>query len=143
MDESSRDIYNRFGPSHLLFDPRKDEMKLISDLAVNYLFWAVMIYIITLPISRRVVRTWMGILGIVLVAVQVMLSLTETTLPEYSSYTFTEYEIIYYCHTLFPGITAALCLLAEYLYVDKDETTMAVLSDIYHQQKVNSTHYLL
>lgn len=52
MDEAQRDLYNRFGPSNLAFDPRKDEMKLISDISVSYVFWAVVAYLLTIPIGK-------------------------------------------------------------------------------------------
>eukprot|EP01036_Dinobryon_divergens_P032264 gene32264-41815_t len=41
MDETQRDIYNRFGERDLTFDPRKDEIKLICDIGVTYVFWVV------------------------------------------------------------------------------------------------------
>ncbi len=65
MDETSRDLYNRYGalPSYS-FDPRKDELRLISDTSLAYLFWAVVVYIMTLPVSSRSCRTWLLILGI-------------------------------------------------------------------------------
>lgn len=64
MDESTRDMYSRFGAMESYeFDPRKDELKLLSDIAMNYLFWMVVVYVMTLPVSSRSCRTWIAILG--------------------------------------------------------------------------------
>jgi DnaJ-class molecular chaperone len=41
MDEQQRDLYNRFGDSNLKFDPRQDELKLLSGIAAVYIFWLV------------------------------------------------------------------------------------------------------
>ncbi len=65
MDENYRDIYNRFGLlSSFDFDPRKDDLKLLTDVSLTYLFWGVVAYIVTLPTSARACRTWITIVGI-------------------------------------------------------------------------------
>ena len=140
MDESQRDAYNRFGPEALDFDPRKDEMKLISDLATVYLFWIVIGYLSTLSAGSKASRTWLMILGIGMVAVDVAFLLTEFTIPEaiYSVFpsSLTEYEVRFYIQSLFPAIIMILRALAESLYVDVDQTSIAVLKDVFFHQKV-------
>lgn len=137
MDEEQRDIYNRFGGSSLDFDPRKDELKLIADVGVGYLFWAVTGYIMTIPVGARACRTWIMILGVVMLAVEVSFKLTETALPAWAPESLTEYELVFYLHASFPLLIAALRILAEALYVDADQTSNLVLKEIYMHQKVS------
>lgn len=136
MDEAQRDIYNRFGPNHLDFDPRKDEMKLISDVMVVYLFWIVTGYLMTLPSGARASKTWIMIIGIVLMATEVCFRLTEMALPPWFPSSVTESQLIFYLHCAFPIVVALLRAVAESLYVDTDATSMAVLKEVYNQQKV-------
>ena len=136
MDEAQRDIYNRFGTNFLEFDPRKDEMKLIADTGVVYLFWIVVGYIMTLPRSARACRPWLGILGVALLAAEVCFQLTETALPEWTQYSLTEYELLFILQSFFPCLVASLRCLAEYLYVDVDMTSIAVLKEVHNHQKV-------
>lgn len=136
MDESQRDIYNRFGPGAIAFDPRKDEMKLISDIGVVYLFWTVSGYLMTLPVGARASRTWMVILGIALLAVQVSFCLTETQLPAaWVPERLTEHEVVLGLHCLFPLLIVCLRILAESMYVDADATSIAVLKELCDHQK--------
>lgn len=136
MDEEHRDMYNRFGSSSFDFDPRKDELKLMTDVAVEYLFFGLTAYLMTLPLGARSARTWLTILGIVMLAVEVMFKLTETTLPDWMPETLTEHEVIFYLHSFFPLVVALLRMLSESLYVDVDQTALAVLKEVYLQQKV-------
>lgn len=136
MDEEHRDMYNRFGSSSFEFDPRKDELKLMTDVAVEYLFFGLTAYLMTLPLGARSARTWLTILGIVMLAVEVMFKLTETTLPDWMPETLTEHEVIFYLHSFFPLVVTLLRMLSESLYVDVDQTALAVLKEVYLQQKV-------
>jgi hypothetical protein len=110
MDEGTRDIYNRFGPVDLHFDPRKDEIKLIADIAVVYLTWAVLGYLMTIPAGAKASRTWLLILGVAMLAVEVAFKLTETTLPQWAPESLTEYELIWFMHAAFPGTNLAYAL---------------------------------
>lgn len=132
-----RDTYNRFGPDHLEFDPRKDEMQLIADVSIEFLFWGVIAYVMTLPQSARASRTWIIILGIVLLAIEVFLLLTETTIPNWLPPTLTEYELLFYLHSAFALVIVILSALSKSLYVDADKTSIAVLKEIYDHQKVS------
>eukprot|EP01038_Epipyxis_sp_PR26KG_P010525 gene10525-14141_t len=138
MDEQQRDIYNRFGDQGLDFDPRKDEMKLISDMSLVYLFWGVTAYIMTLPIGARTSRNWIIIFGIAVLAVEVCFRLTETVTPKWLPDTMTESEIIFYLHMLFPLAITFFRGLAQYLYVDIDQTSIAVLKGVSQNQKAMS-----
>jgi curved DNA-binding protein CbpA len=127
MDEQQRDLYNRFGDSNLKFDPRQDELKLLSGIAAVYIFWLVISYIFTLPIGAKSSRIWVSIVGITMLIVEVSLCLTESSLPNWMPKTLTEFELIRYMHCLFPAILAGLRCLSEYLYVDIDQTSLQAL----------------
>jgi len=136
MDEEHRDMYNRFGSSSFEFDPRKDELKLMTDVAVVYMYFGLTTYLMTLPLGARSARTWLAILGIVMLAVEVTFKLTETALPDWMPETLTEHELVFYMHSFFPLMVALLRMLSESLYVDVDQTALAVLKEVYLQQKV-------
>lgn len=153
MDEELREAYNRFGEAALQFDPRKDELKLMTDIGLVYIFWIFCGYLFTLPVASQASRTWMVILGIALFAVEIAFSLFAMNIPDLGAgvapsndsmilttwlpVTLTEYELIFYLHSTFPFILALLRLLAQWLYVDRDETSIAVLKQICSHQKVS------
>jgi len=130
MDESKRDIYNRFGPTSLSFDPRQDELKLLSGVGVAYLFWIVTAYISTMPIAARASRTWVAIVGIVILVIEVALCLTESTIPSWMPKYMTEAELVLLLHTIFPAFIVGLRCLAESLYVDIDQATKDLLEKV-------------
>jgi hypothetical protein len=136
MDEGQRDVYNRFGLDSLAFDPRLDELKLLSSLAAVYLFWLVSTYIVTIPIGSRAARTWVAIFGIGVLILEISLCLTESSLPSWTPATLTEQELMRNIHSIFPFIIIAFANLATYLYVDIDKTSIAVLKQLSQHQKV-------
>jgi len=136
MDEELRDTYNRFGSHNLEFDPRKDEMKLIADVAVKYIFFGIVMYIMTIPNSNRASRTWIIILGIALLAIEASFLLTDTSIPIWMPKFLTEYELLFYLDSAFPLVIVLLSALAKSLYVDVDQTTVSVLHEILISQKL-------
>jgi hypothetical protein len=138
MDEEKRDLYNRFGGNHLDFDPRKDEIKLIADIATQYLAWGVLAYLATIPAGARACRTWLAILAVVMLAIEVAFKLTETTIPEWMPENLTEHLLVYYLHSAVPLVIVALRILSESLYVDADQTSLRVLKEVFTQQKVRT-----
>jgi hypothetical protein len=138
MDEDQRDIYNRFGEANLKFDPRKDEMKLIADMSLVYLFWAVVAYCLTIPKAMQGSRTWIAVLGIGLFAVDLSLTFTETTIPDWMPRTTTEHELLHLMHSTFPFLVAVLAVVAHSVYVDIDETSVALLEEIVANNQVSA-----
>lgn len=133
MDESTRDIYNRFGEENIKFDPRKDELKLMSDLAVHYLAWGMLAFVYTMPAASHAARIWLTILSIAILVVEVSLTLTQSSLPDYASKAFpylTERSLVNALHAAYPLFMALLRCVSESLYVDVDKTSLACLSEI-------------
>lgn len=137
MDETQREIYNRFGPYNLEFDPRRDELRLIVDLLTVYVFWGVMGYIATIPAGARGSRSWITILGVTFMAVEITFKLTETVIPDWMPKTMTEFELVYFLHSLFPIIVAVLRAFSESQYLDIDHASMSVLAEVWLHQKVS------
>jgi len=134
MEESQRDLYNRFGGENLNVDPRQDEIKLLASVGMNYLFWGLVSYIMTIPASSRAARTWIAVILIFIFAVEVFFCLTETTLPKMMPKYMTEHEFVLYMHCAFPTILSLLRLLAEYLYVNIDKLTIRGLEEMRKEQ---------
>jgi hypothetical protein len=135
MDEQQRDLYNRFGDKNLKFDPRQDELKLLSGVASVYILWLVITFIFTSPIGARASRIWIAIVGIIMLIVEVSLCLTESSLPNWMPGTLTEFELIRYMHSIFPAVLAGFRCLSEYLYVDIDRTSMQALELLKENQE--------
>lgn len=136
MDEGLRDVYNRFGSGSLEFDPRKDEVKLVSDMAAVYVFWGVVAFVMTANTAARAARTWITVLGIALLVVETMFSLTEASMPAWMlPATLTEHELLFHLHSAFPVAIAMLSALSVSLHVDVNQTSLAVLKNVFVQQK--------
>jgi hypothetical protein len=138
MDETQREVYNRFGDENLEFDPRQDEMKLLTEAVVVYLGWGVIAYTYTIPAGARSCRTWVAIGGLVLLALEIALILTDSSLPSNAGILpkyLTEYEFILFCHSIFALVIAALRCLGEAYYVDADKTSILVLEGVIESQK--------
>jgi hypothetical protein len=136
IDENLRDIYNRFGPRNLEFDPRKDEIKLMIDIATGFFFWGLFSYVVTLPTSWRGARSWIALLALVLLGAEVVFAMSGTEIPAFLHPTLTEYELIFYLNSAFPIVIVLLGASAQYFYMDMDATSISVLNDVVAHQKV-------
>lgn len=134
MDEKQRDVYNRFGADSLSFDPRHDELKLLSSISAAYISWLVAIFVTTVPHGSRASRTWASIVGVAMLVLEVCLCLTETAIPTwFPSSHVTEAELVVFLHRVFPGIMVALRCLSESFYVDVDDISMKFLLEMEQQ----------
>ena len=62
--------------------------------------------------------------------------MTETTVPEFFQKQYlTEKEFLLYMHCCFPLILSALRILAEYLFIDVDKSTIEALNEVALHQK--------
>ena len=143
MDDETRDLYNRFGENSLDFDPRKDELKLLSNIGFVYIQWFVVVYILTIPELTRASRTWIIFVCIGMIVTEVMLCLTDTKLPDYAPFNLTEHELISLLHAIFPGIISSLLAIAAYFYIDIDRQCSILLTYIAAQQKVGRLRKLI
>jgi hypothetical protein len=130
MDEKSRDLLNRFGDLNLKTDPRSDELQLIGEIAVRYLFWMLLTFVATASTSTRVCRTWAAIVLLSIMGVEVAFALTETSLPQLFSGQWTEYEIVTMLHCVYPCIVLGLRSVAESVFVDVNDASVSVISEL-------------
>ena len=162
VDVDSRDIYNRFGITASTaagtagtastttnnaskYDPRKDELKLVSDIAIAYVFWVIVCLVITTPVQTRGARSFNIMGGMVMLVVECMLTFSEPNaqsvvisaylLPFMASAKLTEYEFIFALHSLFPVFVVGACSVAALMYTDIQRVTFAVLHDVLVMQK--------
>lgn len=133
MDEKQRDVYNRFGADSLSFDPRHDELKLLSSIGAAYIFWLVAIFVTTVPSGSHASRTWASLIGIGILVLEVCMCLTETAIPSWFPSHLTEAELIMFLHRIFPGIIVTLRCISESFYVDVDDTSMQFLLEMEQQ----------
>jgi hypothetical protein len=138
MDDSQRDIYNRFGKDSLAFDPRLDELKLISSLGSVYLFWIVSSSIFTFPIAARGARSWILIFGIIALVLELSLCLTQLSMPSWMPLSLTEQELMKIVHSAFPALIAALAAVSILVYIDIDKISIEVMQELtQHQKDIN------
>lgn len=138
MDEKTRDIYNRYG-SGVSTDPRLDELKLIGDISLKYLLWGLLAYLVTSNPGTRMCRTWVMLTLLCMLAVEVAFSLTESSIPSWLPGNFTEYELIFALHGIFPGVLLAFRSAVERMYVDINRVTADVLNHLLsHQESLHS-----
>lgn len=129
MDEKSRDIYNRFGSAAALSsaDPRSDELKLIADIGILYVAWGILSYLSTSSASSKLCRTWIALITLLVLVIEVSFLLTESQLPVWLGSATTEHQLLLILHSVLPCLAISLRSLAEFLYVDCDQSTVEVL----------------
>jgi hypothetical protein len=141
MEESKRSSYSKFGDSGMEFDPRNDEVKLFSNIMVKYLIWAVYTYVLTLRTAVSSSRVWIGIIVIgMLITEAYLLFIDPIPCPQWlpvAAQSATEFEIVGYMHQCLPVIMGAICLLAEFYYVDVDAVTIITMREIASSYRVS------
>ena len=137
MDEKNRDIYNRFG-SGVTADPRLDELKLIGDIFFNYLKWGLLSYLATNALGTKMCRTWVMLTLLCMLALEVSFCLTESSLPSWFPGNLTEYELIFFLHSIFPGLLLTFRSVVESMHVDMNRVTVDVLNNLLlHQESLH------
>lgn len=120
-DQNIRTRYDLFGASGLDTDPRNDELHLLLNLFLAYLFWWVMMYIITIPKHARAARGYGQIVLLLMFIGEGAFYLTDFRLPLKDFLGLTEYQVIYLVHSTFPFIVLNLYLYSESIFVDVEK----------------------
>ena len=110
-------------------------------MAVFYLTWGMLAYILTLGKSSKNSRDLIYTGMIVMLVVEVSLSLQDVTLPEWFLPTVTEYEIVWLLKTLFPAYMNGCRCLGGFYYKDVEEETrqsLAALRDSHAVRFISS-----
>jgi curved DNA-binding protein CbpA len=127
INEEQKAAYNKFGKEGTT-RAVIDEQQILLTMAVFYLTWGMLAYILTLGKSSKNSRDLIYTGMIVMLVVEVSLSLQDVTLPEWFLPTVTEYEIVWLLKTLFPAYMNGCRCLGGFYYKDVEEETRQSLA---------------
>jgi DnaJ domain len=136
MDLEFRQVYNKFGKEGVENNKRYDESQFLLEAAVYYVSYGMMAFMLTLGKRSGDARNWTftGLIAMLVLEVIIMTSQTNP-LPPWLFPTFTEYEIIWLLHSLFPAFMNGCRSLGAYLYVDIEGQTRQLLLALQEQNK--------
>jgi curved DNA-binding protein CbpA len=136
MDLELRDVYNKFGPTGVKNNKRYSETQFLLEVAIYYVSYGMMAFMLTLGKKSGDARNWTftGLLCMLIIEVVVMTS-QGNPLPAWFLPQFTEFELIWLLHSLFPAFMNGCRSLGSYLYTDIDEQTRQLLLALQEQNK--------
>ncbi|CAM9199641.1 unnamed protein product [Chrysoparadoxa australica] len=129
MDMELREVYNKLGPEAVNSNKRIEETQILLEMAVFYISWGLLCFVLTLGKSSANARKWIFTGEIFMLVVEVSLLLTpgEDTLPTWFLPSITEHEIIWVLHSIFPAYMNGCRSILGVLYVDVDKQTRDLL----------------
>ena len=135
LDPERRDVYNRFGEEGIKSKKHVDEYRMLLEIAVFYVAWGVMAFLLTLGKASAQARQWIFTGQIVMFVCEVLLMLQELQLPDWFLPQTTEHELIMLMHSLFPAYLNGCRCIGNVLYVDLEEHTKQLLLALHEQNK--------
>jgi hypothetical protein len=141
INQEQRDLYNKFGPEGLNKN-FVDANALLLQIAIYYLTWGMLVYILTLGKSSCEARNWIFTGQIVMLIVEVSLMLQEVKLPDWFLPTVTEHEIVLLLHSLFPAFMNGCRSIGSFYYQDVDELMRASIASLRTSQAVCRYFYV-
>lgn len=136
IDMEQREVYNKFGQEGVNSDKRFDESQFFMELGVFYITWGMLAYVLTLGKKSGDARQWTftGLIVMLVVEIAVMTN-QSNPLPSSIFPPWTEYEVVWLLHSLFPAFMNGCRSLGSYLYVDLDAQTRQLLLALQEQNK--------
>lgn len=136
MDMELREVYNKFGADGIKSSKRFDETQFFIELAVFYLTWGMMAFVLTLGKKSGEARQWIftGLIVMLVGEIAIMTSATNP-LPATIFSQSTEYEFVWLFHSLFPAYMNGCRSMGSYLYVDLDAQGRQLLLALQEQNK--------
>lgn len=136
MDLELRDVYNKFGKDGVANNKRYSETQFLIEVAIFYVSWAVMAFLLTMGKKSGEARNWTftGLIAMMVVEVVVMTSQTNP-IPAWLFPTMTEYDLIKILHSIFPAFMNGCRSLGAFLFVDVDEQLRQFLIALQEQNK--------
>lgn len=134
INQEQRELYNKFGAEGLQKN-FIDANAILLQIAVFYLTWGMLAYVLTMGKSSSTSRNWIFTGQIVMLVVEVSLVLQDVKLPEWFLPTITEHEVVWLLHSLFPAFMNGCRSIGSYYYVDVDELTRTTLMTIRDSHK--------
>jgi hypothetical protein len=137
LDESTRNVYNLFGPGYEGEDPRNNELSLVSGLAAVYLFFLFCTMMTTTNRAAKASRIWIMIVIVAVLIFDVLLRIVPDVIeiPKCFPASMTEHELMLQCYSILPLIIAVLRAVAEWLYVDTHLSTIRALEHAVEQKR--------
>ncbi|CAM9746289.1 unnamed protein product [Pylaiella littoralis] len=130
MDSEKREIYDKLGPEVAASKHPFNENTMLIEMAIWYITWGVLAYVMTLGKSNRQARDWVFTGQIVMLAVEVAIVTTpggDGVLPSWCFPHMAEYEVVWILHSIFPAYMNGCRSLGSHLYVDVDQQTRDML----------------
>lgn len=136
MDMEFREVYNKFGQEGINSNKRFDETQFFIELAVFYVTWGIMAYVLTLGKRSALGRQWTftGLIVMLVVEISIMTS-RGNPFPSWFFPQNTEYEAVWLMHTLFPALMNGCRSIGADSYVDLDAQTRELLVALQEQNK--------
>mmetsp|Transcript_11533 Transcript_11533/g.46672 ORF Transcript_11533/g.46672 Transcript_11533/m.46672 type:complete len:381 (-) Transcript_11533:309-1451(-) len=135
MDTELKDVYNRFGEEGVKANKRVDEYRMLLEIAVFYVAWGIMAFLLTLGKASAAARQWIFTGQLAMFVAEVLLMLNELKLPDWFLPQTTEHELVLILHALFPAYVNGCRCIGGVLYVDLEEQTKQLLLALHEQNK--------
>jgi hypothetical protein len=137
INEEQKLAYNKFGKEGTT-KAVIDEQQILLQLAVYYLTWGMLSYVLTLGKASKNSRDLIYTGMIVMLVVEVSLSLQDVTLPEWFLPAVTEHEIVWLLHSLFPAYMNGCRCIGSFYYKDVEEEMRQALAALRESERVSS-----
>lgn len=136
MDLELREVYNKFGKEGITANKRFNENQFLMEVAVFYVSWAIMAFMLTMGKKSGSAREWVftGLIAMLVVEVVVMTS-QQNPIPSSIFPTLTEADLVRIMHSLFPAFMNGCRSMGSYLYVDLDAQLRHLLLALQEQNK--------
>lgn len=136
MDLELRDVYNKFGKEGIQNNKRYSETQFLIEVAIFYVSWAVMAFLLTMGKKSGQARDWTFTGMIVMLVVEVVVMTSQTNpIPSWLFPTLTEYDLVRIMHSIFPAFMNGCRSLGSFLFVDVDEQLRQFLLALQEQNK--------
>lgn len=136
MDLEFREVYNKFGKEGIAANKRFNENQFLMEVAVFYVSWAVMAFLLTMGKKSGNAREWVFTGLIVMAVVEVVVMTSQTNpIPSWMFPTLTEADLVRILHSLFPAFMNGCRSMGSYLYVDLDAQLRQLLLALQEQNK--------
>ena len=136
MDMELREVYNKFGKEGIDSNKRYSETQFLMELAVFYVSWGLMAFMLTLGKRSGEARNWTFTGLVVMLVLEVIIMTAQgSPFPSWLLPTWTDYEFIWLMHSLFPAYMNGCRSLGAYLYVDLEAQTRQLLLALQEQGK--------
>lgn len=136
MDLELREVYNKFGKEGIVQNKRYSETQFLMEVAIFYVSWAVMAFLLTMGKKSGSARDWTFTGLIVMLVVEVVIMTSQTNpLPSWLFPTMTENDLVRIMHSLFPAFMNGCRSLGSFLFVDVDAQLRQFLLALQEQNK--------